>query len=122
MSPAPRRPLLLACAFVAGALTFPLVSVPAGVATLPPGDRTVRLQRDPGSPVSAAEAPLGPGLTRLRTTPYAMVGATWRGPAPAISVRTAPGAAWRPLTPLGDHRPSADSGEGRPRLHAADLL
>jgi hypothetical protein len=82
----------------------------------------VRLQRDPGSPVSAAEAPLGPGLTRLRTTPYAMVGATWRGPAPAIRVRTAPGSGWQRLTPLGDHRPSADSGEVRPGLHAADLL
>ena len=121
MPPAP-RPSLLACALVAGVVGLPLLAVPPAATTGAAPDRVVRLEPEAGSPVRAAEAPLAPGLTRLRTTAYAMVGATWHGPAPAISVRTAPGAPWQRLTPLGDHRPSADSGEGRPGLHAADLI
>jgi hypothetical protein len=71
--------------------------------------------------VRAAEVGLPSGVTHLETTAYAMVAATWRGTAPRVAVRTAPGSRWQPLPPLEDG-PSVGAAEGVPGLHGTDLV
>ena len=125
-----RRPALNAP--LAGALTFLLLPAAIGASTVAPAgagepvapspDRFVRLKVDePGSPVRAAEVGLRSGTTRLATTTYSMVAATWRGTAPRVAVRTAPGEAWQRLPELSDG-PSVGSAEGVPGLHGSDLV
>lgn len=107
---------------VAVVTTTGLLAVPAAVgAAVDPGGRAVRLAPDAGSPVSAAEVSLRPGTERLRTTTYSMVGATWQGSEPRISIRTDPGAPWQRLPPLADG-PSVGAGEGVAGLGASDLV
>lgn len=115
----PRRwPRCLVAVFT----TTGLLALPAAVgAAVDPADRAVRLVPDAGSPVSAAEVPLSPGTERLRTTTYSLVGATWQGPEPRISIRTGPGARWQRLRPLADG-PSVGAGEGVAGLGASDLV
>jgi hypothetical protein len=81
----------------------------------------VRLAPDPGAAVRAAEVGLPTGTSQLETTAYSMVGATWRGSAPRIAVRTAPGEAWQRLPELHDG-PSLGVGEGVSGLHGTDLV
>jgi hypothetical protein len=122
--PRPRAPL-------AGALGLLLLPAAIGASSVAPAgagepappspDRFVRLRVDPGSVVRSAEVGLPSGTTRLATTTYSMVAATWRGTAPRVAVRTAPGAAWQRLPPLEDG-PSVGSAEGVPGLHGTDLV
>jgi hypothetical protein len=74
-----------------------LVVLP-GAAAAAPG--SVRLTPDAGD-VRSAEISLGRGLTRLRTSSYSMVAATWRGPAPRVSIRPS-GGRWERLPLLHD--------------------
>ena len=114
-----------------GALTLFLVPTPLGAPALagpaavsepePGADRVVRLLRDDSSVVRAAEVGLPTGVSRLRTSTYSMVAATWRGSAPRVAVRTAPEAAWQRLPVLEDG-PSGESGEGVPGLSGTDLV
>jgi len=123
-SPLPRsgaRPL------VAGALTLLLVPASIGLAAPVPAapgdpvDRWVRLTRDAGSVVRSAEVGLPHGVTRFATSSYSMVAATWRGTAPRVDVRTAPGQPWRRL-PLLEDGPSRGSAERVPGLRGTDLV
>ncbi len=119
-SPAGRR---RAAAVLAAALVPPLLTAAAPLAAGAPAvaDRVVRLAADPGSPVRSAETGLSGGVTRLRTSTYSLVAATWQGRAPAISVRTAAGGGWQRLPVLADG-PDPDAGEGVPGLSGTDLL
>jgi hypothetical protein len=123
-------PLDRAHPLLAGAVTLLLLPTAVGTSAVAPaasaapagpGDRFVRLAPDPGSVVRAAEVALPAGTTRLQTSTYAMVAATWYGDAPRVSVRTAPGAPWRRLPPLEDG-PSVGAEEGVPGLRGTDLL
>ena len=112
---------------VAGAVTLLLVPAAIGVpavAGATPGttaDPVVRLVPDGASVVRAAEVGLPSGTSRLETTAYSMVAATWRGEAPRVAVRTDPGAAWQRLPVLEDG-PSLSASEGIPALHGTDLV
>ena len=120
-SPAGRR---RAAAVIAAVLTWPLLTAvaPSAAAERAVTDRVVRLASDQGSPVRSAETALAPGLTRLRTSTYSQVAATWRGSAtPQVSVRTAPDQPWLELPPLADG-PDRGSAEGRPGVSGTDLL
>ena len=113
----------------------------AGVPTAAAGTSRpplLRLQADPGSPVSTLELPLGasswrpsprgPATTpRLRTTTYSLVGATWRGAEsgadPGVRVRSRTGGRWgdwRSLPVLTD-RPDAGA-EGIPGRRGTEPL
>lgn len=115
---------------VAGAAAVPAVAAagpppPAGAA--PPGSgRRVRLRRDPGSVVSAAEVPIAERaeLTRtagtvrtgvIETTGFSMLGVTWSaGPGHVrVRVRRAAGgwSDWEPVARMHDG-PDAASEEG----------
>ncbi|MGH3348471.1 MAG: peptidoglycan recognition protein family protein, partial [Nocardioides sp.] len=119
-SPAGRR---RAAAIVAAVLTWPLMTTvtPSAAAARPDSDGVVRLTADLDSSVRSAETTLAPGLNRLRTSPYSQVAATWRGTAPQVSVRTAPGQPWLELPPLADG-PDRGSVEGTPGVSGTDLL
>jgi hypothetical protein len=111
-----------AAAVLAAALVPPLLTaVTPSAAHATASDRVVRLAADPGSPVRSAETGLSAGVTRLRTSTYSLVAATWRGHAPVVSVRTAADADWQRLAPLGDG-PDRGAGEGEPGLSGTDLL
>ena len=97
---------------------IPLLVAPAAGAAPP---ARVELLRDPGSVVGTAEVALAPGTTRLETDAYSMVGATWRGTAPSVAVRTVPGEPWRALPELHDG-PSLGAAERDPGLGATDLV
>jgi hypothetical protein len=92
-----------AAAVLAAALVPPLlVAVTPSASGAPPRvDRVVRLAADPGSPVRSAETGLSAGVTRLGTSTYSLVAATWYGRAPAVSVRTTADGGWQRLAPLG---------------------
>ena len=109
--------LLLLPAAVGASAAAPTASATPGA----PGDRFVRLAPEPGSVVRAAEVGLPAGTTRLETSTYSMVAATWHGDAPRVAVRTAPGAPWRRLPPLEDG-PTVGAREGVPGLHGSDLV
>ncbi len=113
---APRR----ARVTLVGALALPLLTgvPPAEGADAP---RFVPLRPDRGSVVAAAEVALPAGTTRLATDAYSLVGATWRGTAPTLAIRTAPGEEWLALPELADG-PSAGDGEGVPGQRATDLV
>ncbi|QZY28296.1 N-acetylmuramoyl-L-alanine amidase [Nocardioides coralli] len=99
----PRRRVhhLVAGVTAAGLLAFP------GTAASSPAP--VRLASDGGA-VRSAEVPVGPGITRLHTTTYSMVAATWRGPAPRISIRPAAGGGWERLPVLHDAPDGPEAG------------
>ncbi len=113
--------LLLPAAVGASAVGASAVAPAASAAPAGPGDRFVRLAPDPGSVVRAADVDVPSGTTRLETSTYSMVAATWYGDAPRVSVRTAPGASWRRLPPLEDG-PTVGAAEGVPGLHGTDLV
>jgi hypothetical protein len=110
-----------------------LVGLPAPGAgsSAPP---LLRLQREPGSPVSALEMPLvasswrpsagGAATTpRLSTTPYSMVGVTWHGADPALSVRSRTDGRWGDWHPLRALTDGPDAGaEGVPGLRGTEPL
>ena len=103
-----------------GAVALPLTGVvpPAAGAE---GPRHVSLRHVAGSVVAAADVAVPVGTTRLETDTYSMVGATWRGTAPTISIRTDAGEPWLALPELADG-PSAGAGEGVPGQRATDLV
>ena len=106
-----------------GSLSSPAV---AGQVSVHPTTRAgaepvVRLVRDDASVVRSAEVGMPAGTTRLQTSTYSMVAATWRGTAPRVSVRTAPGASWQRLPVLEDG-PSVSSAEGIPGVRGTDLV
>jgi hypothetical protein len=118
-SPVGRR---RAAAVLAAALVPPLfTAVTPSAARATTADRVVRLAADAGSPVRSAETGLSAGITRLRTSTYSLVAATWHGRAPVVSVRTAADAEWQRLAPLGDG-PDRGAREGVPGLSGTDLL
>ncbi len=112
-----------AAAVLAATLVPPLVVAvtPSASGAPPRVDRVVRLAADPGSPVRSAETGLSAGVTRLGTSTYSLVAATWHGRAPAVSVRTTADGGWQRLAPLGDG-PSRGVAEGVPGLSGTDLL
>ena len=111
-----------AAAVLAAALVPPLLTAVAPSAShAATVARVVRLAADPGSPVSAAETGLTAGVTRLRTSTYSLVAATWHGRAPVVSVRTGADGGWQRLAPLGDG-PDRRVGEGVPGPSGTDLL
>jgi uncharacterized protein with LGFP repeats len=111
-------------------LATTLVAVPAAAAPVPTADRAdlVRLCAPPGEVVWSATVDLtGTALANapdatltLRTTGFSMVGATWRGAAPGLELRTSRGgegwSAWRAAEPMADG-PAPAAGRG-----ASDLL
>ena len=120
-----RSPRRLRRAVVPGiaALAVLVASAPVGATTRSPEpgrEPLVRLTAD-DPVVRSAEVALARGEQRLRTTSYSMVGATWRGPAPQVSIRTSPGGRWRDLPALAD-LPDPDTGEGRDGLRATELV
>ncbi|MDP3894032.1 hypothetical protein, partial [Nocardioides sp.] len=79
-------------------LTTGLLAAPAAAAA-PPGDRSavpvLRLQPDRGTAVRSVEVPVtaahsGP----RRTSPYSMIGLTWRGADPTLRVRSRGSDGW----------------------------
>ena len=102
-----------------GSLAAPAVAGPQTAASA--AEPTVRLARDDASVVRSAEVGLPAGTTRLQTSTYSMVAATWRGAAPRVAVRTEPGAPWQRL-PVLDDGPSAGSVEKVPGLRGTDLV
>ncbi|HWJ82113.1 MAG TPA: N-acetylmuramoyl-L-alanine amidase [Nocardioides sp.] len=121
-------------------LTAAAVAAPALGALLPapahavPG-RRVRLRRDPGSVVSAADVRLdelagsartagGLRTTAIETDRFSMLGVTWSSGAGAVRARVRrPDGRWSPwqsLAPLHD-APDAGSGEGRRTPPATDV-
>ncbi|HET7196930.1 MAG TPA: N-acetylmuramoyl-L-alanine amidase [Nocardioides sp.] len=115
------RPGTLSTAAAALALTGALVAGPplADAAPAPtPGARPdLRLAAPPGQVVRSATVRLGAdrlqptrsgGRTdRLSTTTYSMVGFTWRGPNPDVTLRTRTAGKWTPwrsVPPLTDGR------------------
>jgi uncharacterized protein with LGFP repeats len=123
------RVLAVVSSLVAGLL----VGVPASGAGSS-GPPLLRLQREPGSPVSALQMPLdasswrpsagGAATTaRLSTTPYSMVGVTWHGADPALSVRSRTDGRWSGWHPLGALTDGPDAGaEGVPGLRGTEPL
>jgi hypothetical protein len=81
----------------------------------------VRLAAEAGSPLRAADTPLTAGTTRLATSSYSQVAATWRGKAPRVSIRTDPHEPWLELPPLADG-PDRGTAEGRAGVTGTDLL
>ncbi len=117
-----------AAAISAAGLALPLlVTFPTATAAPPRpaaeagADRVVRLAAEPGSPVRAAEISLTAGVTRLATSSYSQVAATWRGRAPQVSIRSDPGEPWLELPPLADG-PDRGTVEGRAAVSGTDLL
>ena len=106
---------------VPGALVAPAVAGPVSAPATEAAEPVVRLARDGATVVRSAEVGLPAGTTRLQTSTYSMVAATWRGTAPRVAVRTAPGAAWQRL-PLLEDGPSVGSDEGVPGLRGTDLV
>jgi len=87
----------LSLLLVPGSLVAPAVAGPATAATTATtgaAEPVVRLVRDGATVVRSAEVGLPAGTTRLQTSTYSMVAATWRGTAPRVAVRTGPGATW----------------------------
>ncbi len=121
----PRRPVRPVRAALGGAVVLPVLvgslAAPASGGSAGDADRVVRLTRDAGSVVGSAEVPLAPGTTRLETSTYSMVAATWRGPTPRVAVRRSPAEPWQRLPRLADG-PSADSAEGVSGPHGTDLV
>jgi hypothetical protein len=115
----PRR----AAAVLAAVLVAPLLTTVAPSAAGAPAatDRVVRLTADQGSPVRSAETGLTAGVTRLRTSTYSLVAATWQGRSPEVSVRTVADGGWQRLVPLADG-PDLRAAEGVPGLSGTDLL
>ncbi|QBR93916.1 N-acetylmuramoyl-L-alanine amidase [Nocardioides euryhalodurans] len=102
-------------------MSLPLLAglPPAAPAEAPPP--MVRLTAADGSVVRAAEEPLARGTSRLQTTSYSLVGATWRGAAPRVWFRTAPAEAWRRLPVLEDG-PTIGAAEASGARHGTDLV
>ncbi len=110
-----------AAAISAAGLALPLlVTFPSATAG-PAADRVVRLATESGSPLRAAETPLTAGLTRLATSSYSQVAATWRGKAPRVSIRTDPDQPWLELPPLADG-PDRGAAEDRAAVSGTDLV
>ena len=102
-------------------LGAPAVAAPEPAAPADGRDHVVRLVRDDASVVRAAEVGLPAGTSRLETSTYSMVAATWRGTAPRVAVRTGPGVSWQRLPVLEDG-PSVGADEGVPGLRGTDLV
>jgi N-acetylmuramoyl-L-alanine amidase len=117
------RPRSLSAAAAALALTGALAAglpVADAAPTATPGARPdLRLAAPPGQVVQSATVPLGAGRLhavgvgartgRLSTQSFSMVGFTWRGPDPDITLRTRTDGrwtAWRSVPPLTDGRAS----------------
>jgi hypothetical protein len=111
----------LSLLLVPGSLVAPAVAGPATTATTGAAEPVVRLVRDGATVVRSAEVGLPAGTTRLQTSTYSMVAATWRGTAPRVAVRTGPGATWQRLPALEDG-PSVGAHEGVPGLRGTDLV
>jgi N-acetylmuramoyl-L-alanine amidase len=117
------RPRTLFTAAAALALTGALAAglpVADAAPTPTPGARPdLRLAAPPGQVVRSASVRLGADrlhparggvrTARLSTTTYSMVGFTWRGPNPDITLRTRTDGTWTPwrsVPPLTDGRPA----------------
>ena len=122
-------------------LTAAAVAVPALASLVDPppasalAGHKVRLRRDPGSVVAAADVPLdsvegtartagGLRTPAIATSRFSMLGVTWSSGTGVVRarVRRTDGrwTEWRPLAHLHDG-PDADSGEGRRTPYATDL-
>jgi uncharacterized protein with LGFP repeats len=120
-------------AVVSSLIVVPLSGVPAAEADSS-RPALLRLERDPGSPVRAVEMPLGPSswrpssggpatTPRLRTTTYSLVGVTWHGADPDVSVRSRTDGRWGDWNPLGVLTDGPDAGaEGVPGLRGTEPL